>query len=213
MKLSFLGLVAPLAIGLACLPALSQVADRPVYKMGDGWEWVTSDHRTRIESSRSTLKVIEVGRWVRFASQGDDPPPMTWMPDDLPLPGDSVNRTSADHTPGIDWPLAVGKNWQVRSAWVNASGTPGKTVQNATVEAIEEVATPAGKFRAFRIVMTGLYTLFYSGPDMVARSGVDNLTLWYAPETGVAVRAIRRRGPIGPPPEWTVTELVSWHRN
>jgi hypothetical protein len=79
-----------------------------------------------------------------------------------------------------DWPLSVGKRWPNRYRHYDyVSGRRFDDVQyGGTVEAHEDVKTPAGAFKAFRIHLSGTSS---------------NFNLWYSGELGLFVRTRTER--------------------
>ena len=110
--------------------------------------------------------------------------------------------TISPHSGTMLWPLFVGKSWTARSAYedhVNRR-TWNNVVTYWTVEAYEDVAVPAGTFKAFRI---------QSSPG--ENDGTIK-TLWYAPEMKIAVKSIFERSSthyLGA--GRFVTELMEYH--
>jgi hypothetical protein len=79
-----------------------------------------------------------------------------------------------------DWPLSVGKSWPNRYRYVN--NTHGRSFDNVQydgqVEAYEDVATAAGTFKAFKIVLRG------ASSDAV---------VWYSDDLGLVVKTRAER--------------------
>lgn len=99
---------------------------------------------------------------------------------------DANGRPMTSSTPHLGifhWPLWVGKKWTstytYRDHKQDRSWVGGQT--HWTVEAIEDVTTPAGTFKTFRL---------QSEPG---RHNATKQTLWFAPELGIMVRQDFRR--------------------
>lgn len=80
----------------------------------------------------------------------------------------------------FQWPLAVGKKWTTTFRFLDhATNRSFEDVRfSAAVERYEEVETPAGRFKAFKIV--------HENPHI-------RNTTWWSPEPGVIVKARRER--------------------
>jgi hypothetical protein len=81
--------------------------------------------------------------------------------------------------PGVqnyDWPLLVGKRWSTTFLYQDLARGPtfDSVTQDATVDAYEEVQTPAGNFNTFKISR--------GDPGY-------HITYWLSPELGVWVKA------------------------
>jgi hypothetical protein len=97
-----------------------------------------------------------------------------------------------------DWPLAVGKWWPNRYRYVDH--TLGRSFDDVpydgVVEAFGDVVTPAGTFKAFRIVLTGQSS---------------TTVLWYSSDLNLAVKTMTTRFPNHPRGAGVrKTELVSY---
>lgn len=94
----------------------------------------------------------------------------------------------ARHAPNdfrYSWPLYVGKSWRESTTWVdNIANTKGTFTIDWTVAAWEEVTVPAGTFMAYRV-----------------ERGDWPITLWYAPELMLTVKATLGGGDSGYPAE------------
>lgn len=76
---------------------------------------------------------------------------------------------------GYEWPLEVGKSWTSKYNMVIHQSNQVIPVEvKVTVEAYEDVTTPAGTFKTFRV-------------RNVDNQGNDNLN-WFSPELGVFVK-------------------------
>lgn len=75
----------------------------------------------------------------------------------------------------FDWPLYVGKQWPNRYRYIDheRGQTYDGLQQDAKVEAYEKVKTPAGTFKAFKIVL---------GNPLLRE------VVWWSPELGIFVR-------------------------
>jgi hypothetical protein len=102
--------------------------------------------------------------------------------------GTALAESYQPHYTTFDWPLFVGKSWPNRFTYRDeVRGRSFENVeQDGKVEAYEDVKTPAGTLKAFRIK--------HEGPGL-------RVTSWYAPELGLFVKSHTERlqgFPAGP---------------
>jgi hypothetical protein len=149
-------------------------AERPTYQVGD--KWIRTD-------GIYVLVRIDKDIYVFSAGGGKE----VHLSKDLGFTKIILEgRTELDLEPAprFNWPLEVGKWGTVRLLWrsplpqplPNFTGTVGVIWQ---VEAHEEVATPAGSFRAFRITQK-IETVAGSYGGSGQQFG--QVMLWYAPD-------------------------------
>src|SRR5262245_37034693 len=156
-------------------------AERPVYQVGD--KWIRTD-------GIYVLVRIDKDIYVFSAGGGKE----IHLSKDLGVTKIILEgRTELDLEPAprFSWPLEVGKWGTARLLWrsplpqplPNFTGTVGVIWQ---VEAYEEIATPAGSFRAFRITQK-----IETVPGSSAGSGQQfaQVMLWYAPDIQRFVKA------------------------
>lgn len=90
-----------------------------------------------------------------------------------------------DPPSGYDWPLEVGKSWTRRYNMTIHQGNRVIPVEvKVAVEAYEEVTTPGGKFKTFRI-------------RSVDNQGNDDVN-WFSPDLGVFVKQKHTRTAVNP---------------
>ena len=191
-------------------PALAQKprAERPTYTIGEKWvrndgafDLIRIDNDLYIFSSGESrevhltkdlmvAKIVKYGRsWLEF-----DPPPK------------------------LAWPLEVGKRGKSKSTWRSPySYGPSEFKGTATwkVEAYEDVETPAGTFKAFRIAFViegtgesdaryqdrpkyyGYWSKSIPGGPPALEQDKREFEFWYAPELRQLVKADSKNlGPI-----------------
>jgi hypothetical protein len=168
--------LAALAAGPAGAP-VAPGADR--YRVGDRWAMQWTDHLrgtrerrpyevTRLEGTRV---VVNRGRML-----------MDQM-------GSIVENEFGRRDPGIlmvPSELASGRRW--RSAYRSeplSGGVISRVVVDHRVEGLEDIETPAGRFRAWRIAMLGHSVRPADASDLRATLWVDTVSLW-------PLRAVRR---------------------
>ena len=154
-----------------------------------GTKWVsrTTDHTGA--SATRTWTVLEegsyAGRSVSRLSDGTDvilldKGTWNWI---ATLRAGKERFSASPHDATFSSPLWVGKSWQASYAYADHErGLNWPSVQTMwKVEAYEEVTTPAGTFRAFRLQ---------------SEAGVNNalnLTIWYAPGPRLVVKQVVER--------------------
>lgn len=106
---------------------------------------------------------------------------------------------SFDPGVGWNWPLWIGKSWSSTLRYTDhARGRTLNPQFSYKVEAEEDIAVPAGKFKAIRIMSD-------------ADRGALVTSTWWSPEIGLTVKARAQRSPqhyLGPGVR--ETELVSY---
>ena len=156
-------------------------AERPTYQVGD--KWIRTD-------GIYVLVRIDKDIYVFSAGGGKE----VHLSKDLGVTKIILEgRTELDLEPAprFSWPLEVGKWGTARLLWrsplpqplPNFTGTVGVIWQ---VEAYEEIATPAGSFRAFRITQK-IETVAGSSGGSGQQFG--QVMLWYAPDVQRFVKA------------------------
>ncbi len=177
---ALLAALAGLLLAVCAVPAQAQAprAERPTYKVGD--TWIRSD-------GTYTLTRIDRDVYVFSAGPGSE----VWLTKDLGIAKIVLDgRVVLDiDPPRIAWPLEVGKWGVTRGGWRSELHRPVHAFTGAVsgvwrVDAYEEVATPGGKFRAFRITEK-FESVTYIGGGV----SVGQFSLWYAPDVQRFVKA------------------------
>jgi hypothetical protein len=174
-----LALFACLAAPMLSLAQQAEMPDPASFKIGDTWEWLQVDNRTKQQEAKQTRSVLEVAGVLQFSNG------ITSSPLSMALV-DGTNKPSSK--PWRVWPLQVGKKWSVNADWIRPDGVTGNTKQDAEVAAYEEVVVPAGKFMAFRIEHRGWYQ------NSQGYRGKQNDSYWYAPDAQADVKHVRDDG-------------------
>jgi hypothetical protein len=182
-----IALTALLVGGASAVSAQPQLAERPTLRVGA--TWVRDDGRFELVRADS-------GQYV-FVSAAKE----------LHLTADlavfKVLRSGAAEQefsppPRIPWPLRVGARASVDGTWKPPGwgGQATRVTSTWTVEAYEEIQVPAGRFGAFRLVLTIREA---SGQAWGGRRSQEwSLRAWYAPEPQQFVRAEGQRvGSLG----------------
>jgi len=150
-----------------------QIGERPTWNAGDSW---TYRGRGPSGTFNVTRKVLREGVFEgREAYEVDGGGTHYWYTKQLGY----LARTKGDETTRLarppedwQWPIQVGKQWSAIVAWIDRTDTQQQTYTLTsvwTVEAYEEVKTPAGTFKAFKVTRREI------------ESGASQ-ELWYSPE-------------------------------
>ena len=167
------------------IPAIgfTQPAERPIFKIGDSWAWVTTDNLTKREIEKLKLTVTEVNVNGIQLKKGDEAgASVTWDKEGR-FVSDKTTGASWDLTGGTPWPLAIGKRWKTEYSWVNKEGGTGKTIDEAEVVSVEDVTTSVGTFKAIKYVQKGYFNNRTTG-----FSGHQSSTRWYVPELRTLIK-------------------------
>lgn len=150
-----------------------QIGERPTWNAGDSW---TYRGRGPSGTFNVTRKVLREGVFEgREAYEVDAGGTHYWYTKQLGY----LARTKGDETTRLarppedwQWPIQVGKQWSAIVAWIDRTDTQQQTYTLTsvwTVEAYEEVKTPAGTFKAFKVTRREI------------ESGASQ-EFWYSPE-------------------------------
>jgi hypothetical protein len=164
-----------------------QLAERPTWEVNDSWTYAG---RRASGPYTLTRKVVREGLFEGYpAYEVDAGDTHYWFTKRLGylarLNGDKVVRRAIPPE-DFQWPLQVGKQWSSTFTWIE-SGEPERrsTVTGIwAVEAYEEVKTPAGTFKAFKVSRREV------------QSGASQ-EFWYSPAVKGWVKLRVRGGPEG----------------
>ena len=176
-----------------------QIAERPTWTAGDSW---TYRGRGRDGAYTVTRKVLREGVFEgRDAYEIEAGDTRYWYTKQLGyLARTQGGRTVRRAIPPEDWqwPLQVGKSWSATITWVDSGDQEQRFVLTGvwTVEAYEEVKTPAGTFKAFKVsrreIESGASQVFWYSSAVkgwVKVRGTDTATGSYEEElTGYSPR-------------------------
>jgi len=174
-------------------PAYSQSANAPAFAIGDSWTRKSRDSTYTI----SVIKVEEAGTWFRGGIQNCAgclslyDTQLTLLKLTRP-DGSDVDVMRGGFVPlGSDWkfydfPLEVKKRWSFATTGFWYGRTGGYEADN-WVLAYEDVSTPAGTFKAYRIQRNWTFRFPTGGG---ARNGIFEWkdTVWYAPAAKLDVK-------------------------
>ncbi len=130
------------------------IAERPQWVAGDSWTYRGRGKDGAYTISRKVVgEGVFAGRSAYDIQVGDS---HYWYTKELGyLARVSEGRTVRLASPPEDWqwPLQVGKSWSATVNWVDSGEQERRFVLTGvwTVEAYEEVKTPAGTFKAFKV--------------------------------------------------------------
>jgi hypothetical protein len=89
----------------------------------------------------------------------------------------------------VDFPLGLGKTWSYRYQLKGKNGSLTSYDIAARVESEENITTPAGTFKALRILHGGQWNIpIVQGGEIKVSSGSLRSTIWFAPTIGNWVR-------------------------
>jgi uncharacterized caspase-like protein len=156
-------------------------AERPVYQVGD--KWIRTDGIYVLVRIEKDIYVFSAGGGKEFH-----------LSKDLGITKiilDGRPELDLEPAPRLSWPLEVGKWGVTRGLWRSPPPQPltsftGNITLNWQVDAHEDVVTPAGSFRAFRIT----YRIETAGGSF-GGSGQQfgQVLMWYAPDVQRFVKA------------------------
>ena len=171
------GLLAVFAIALAGCESSGvsrtvQIAERPAWAVGDSWTY-----RGRGPSGQYTVtrKVVSEGIFEgRDCYQIEAGDARYWYTKQLGY----LARTRGDKTVRLaeppedwQWPLQIGKQWSATVTWTDSGDQARTFVLTGVwlVETYEEVKTPAGTFKAFKVsrreIQSGASQDFWYSPE------------------------------------------------
>lgn len=175
----------------------AQTAERPLFKVGDRWEFAVYYSVPTATPSRSWVVTSVSGDRVHGTENGE-PLVMTADGNVLESP-----RARESNPRWLQFPLEVGKRWHYRSDWTfHAKGSNGSLAVDVEVERVETVNVPAGEFAAFRLVARGRV----SGHSPIGSQydAVTTTTYWYAPQARAIVKSVHHNPYLGT----TTVELI-----
>jgi hypothetical protein len=131
-----------------------QVAERPRWAAGDSWTYRGTGRGGPYTITRRVLREGVFDDHEAYEIQAGES--RYWYTKQLGyLARVTGERTVRRAVPPEDWqwPLQVGKSWSATVTWVDGIAQDQRFVLTGvwTVDAYEEVTTPAGTFKAFRV--------------------------------------------------------------
>jgi hypothetical protein len=166
-----------LSILLSQAAAFSQdEAAKPSYKNGDTWTYTVKEGGSVGSSSRSLNGTYEVsiadGKMKVAVVKGADKEELEPRPPAL--------LALLTFTPNLDFPLTVGKQWtrDYKGTYVGSNKPIARKI-TYEVKGVEQVTTPAGTFRAFKL----------ESDDRAGPRDYYTTTYWYSPDTRSIVKS------------------------
>lgn len=131
-----------------------QIAERPQWTAGDSWTYRGKGRDGAYTITRRVLGERVFEGLTAYEVEGGDS--HYWYTKQLGyLARVTGDRTVRRAMPPEDWqwPLQVGRSWSATVTWVDGPAQDQRFVLTAVwaVEAYEEVKTPAGTFKAFKV--------------------------------------------------------------
>jgi len=162
-------------------------ANKPDYKDGDFWQYKLTDKGFRTQSTSALNGLYE----------------LTYRPDRIAIRLEGGEQREIRQAVGelrrmlaiddvrepLQFPLSVGKKWSTHFEQETNSTAKRKLATETNVTGLEEITTPAGKFRVFKIERWGSAG---SIPTSVRRAGSRTRnyewTYYYSPQTQSIVK-------------------------
>ncbi len=186
-KVAILGCLIPFLVSMAWA---QEKAESPIWKVGDKWV-IKSDSgiETTMECVGDEKDLFVVNRNV---SQGQRKGKWTLYYDKKDLTCVKVTRDGKENKEerdrmkkGFNFPLFSGKKWSDRSSFYNpAYNMDHDVLTEYSVIGVEDVEVPAGKFKAFK-VMVQITMTELSGPR---RQFGGAFYYWWAPEAKAIIK-------------------------
>lgn len=166
---------------------VSPTTAAPAYKVGDTWTFsVSATNRNSGAASllvESVVGVADDQTTLRAQLKGAPPSEIYFNSQ-----GDAIRDGSSTYEPAqglLDFPLTVGKSWDVREVRHWNSGWNQVVSAHATVEAFENVQVGAGTFDAYKIFARGL-----NKGQLGGSASRFDITYWYAPSAKRIVKYV-----------------------
>lgn len=219
-------LVSAFLVGASFLssnPALAEQIDGPAYQIGDSWDFQEVDDWSNNVSQEDHFEVTgSLGDFVRLRETTRVRNPgnnqmENRTPDVLSARADMntdyVGKDgSIQHRVNYSWPLTVGKSWTYDYEAPNQVNNQTYYFQyrmSAQVVGWETVTTPAGVFRALKIVHQGKSTNQAASASPGYRVA---WTYWYAPEVKRAVKSVVQTDTVSGAPNIRMSILMTAYK-
>lgn len=163
MKKFFFTLIAAIFC-LSFVSAEASQTESPVFKPGDYWIYEKTDKSL----TKREFVGMEGANYI-FLRDGK----RVLLDKNLML----VDSQFVD----LSFPISVGKSWLYETDGRESNWGNFRLKHYITVEAFEEVETPAGKFKAYRI--------FRDTITAIRREPRGEVRFWYSPEVGQVIKA------------------------
>lgn len=150
-----------------------QLAERPTWEVNDAWTYAGRRASGPYTITRKVVREGTFGGYPAYEVEAGDA--HYWLTKQLGylarLNGNTVVRRAVPPA-DFQWPLQVGKQWSSTFTWID-SGEPERrstVIDVWVVEAHEDVKTPAGTFKAFKVsrreIESGAWQEFWYSPQV-----------------------------------------------
>jgi hypothetical protein len=181
-------------------------APAPVFKEGDTWQ-INITRKDQVGSSTSQNEgayelVFTQGKVKVFEINGSQKSEVNVQPDS-PAEGLLGVIGKNEKRPDLKFPLSVGQKWEYQVV-VRPAGSRQDQRRSAEVTVVgqEQVTTPAGSFKAFKLVRSESWSVGRGGGSNTSTS-----TFYYSPETRSIVKRVTENANS---PAVTVNELIKF---
>lgn len=162
-------------------------ANKPDYKDGDFWQYKVTEKGFRTQSTSALNGLYE----------------LTYRPDRIAIRLEGGEQREIRQAVGelrrmlaiddvrelLQFPLSVGKKWSTHFEQETNSTAKRKLATETNVTGLEEITTPAGKFRVFKIERWGSAgSIPTSGRRAGSRTRNYEWTYYYSPQTQSIVK-------------------------
>jgi len=185
MKKLFIAIVVVVATSLHLFA--QEQANKPDYKDGDFWQYKVTEKGFRTQSTSALNGLYE----------------LTYRPDRIAIRLEGGEQREIRQAVGelrrmlaiddvrelLQFPLSVGKKWSTHFEQETNSTAKRKLATETNVTGLEEITTPAGKFRVFKIERWGSAgSIPTSGRRAGSRTRNYEWTYYYSPQTQSIVK-------------------------
>jgi hypothetical protein len=162
-------------------------APAPTFKEGDTWRFnivATGFLASSTEMLQGTYEVAYSQGQVKVASLSGDKKEELITGQDRPAETLVALVASSEIFENVKFPLSVGQKWKYSYRW-KAAGVRNANTRNVEIEVagIEQVTTPAGTFKAFKLQQTAFWSRNQGGPYNSTN------TYFYSPDTKSVIKS------------------------
>jgi hypothetical protein len=182
-------------------------AEKPTFKEGDSWQFNTT--RSKIASTAQNLGITQLdytqGKVKAFSVEGSDKSEINLVPGDSTSQALLARLGLSDELQTLRFPLSVGQKWdftyETRAPGVK---NPTRRQVEINVNGVEQVTTPAGTFKAFKLVREETWMLTRGRQGSERRN--MTATYYYSPDTKSIIKSTN----IDPEDNPVTTELIKF---
>jgi hypothetical protein len=190
MKRPYVSFIAMTFFVLGSLDASAQEqAAKPTFKEGDAWQFNVTRKDQSAESTDSLQGIYELnytqGTVKAFTVEGSKKTEIKLDPNDGPSQNLLSWLGSSEQQQSLRFPLSAGQKWSYNYELRGAgSKTATRTAVEVNVTGIEQVTTPAGTFKAFKLVRDDSWVVGRPGKQR-SRS----TTYFFSPDTKSIIKS------------------------